>query len=739
MQVILLNLVLAIISSFVASYIVLTRKYTRARLMAFVILGASIWSYGYAMEMFFTGLEGKLFWANIQFLGMALTNVLPLFIAHFFDKEEWLTKKNIAIVFIVPVLFLGMAITNGFHGAVIRTASINYMDKSAPLVRTYGWATHTFMTYTYLFVGAGLVFALKNAKSYSEENWKILYVLVGIISLPVAYSFYHVFFSTGLSIDYTAAMYNVIAITLALFTPADMRVGSLFPLEYASIVGGMNDIVVITNKADRISYVNPAARDKINQFIGINKDDIVGKKMNQLIQDANINEAETEIEFSGTRFSISYFMLKDWRGRENSVCYILRDLSDRVILENKLETLHLYATKISNAQTMVEVGEVTSNALSKSLGFNNGVLAIFEKNEVSYVKLWGITSEQFQSVISKENTIENILKMGDSQIFPSVDDFLIDVGFGKSQNFKEKTMTYVPIILGGNVIGVLTLFQPRHWTFTEKDQNMLELFGGHIASAIFTIRQNEKLKEVQAAEIKQILEGAGRVSSMVRHDLRGPLQTIRNAAYIVEKNPDNITKMAPIINKSVDYVVKILEDLQYQDQPNHYEKVKLNLNTLIDQALTQLIVPENIIIEKHLCEDPVQHMLDKIKIQRMFDNLFRNAFEAMPQGGVLSIYTRKCLHGTEIRIHDTGIGVEDINKLFRPFHTTKLNGMGLGLVSVKQTVEMHGGFIEVESEFGVGTEFTIRIPQEESKRNEGYKAQHDYHKIEYHPQSSRHA
>ena len=199
---------------------------------------------------------------------------------------------------------------------------------------------------------------------------------------------------------------------------------------------------------------------------------------------------------------------------------------------------------------------------------------------------------------------------------------------------------------------------------------------------------------------------------MVRHDLRGPLQTIRNAVHIMETRPENNGKMRPIINRSIDYMVKILEDLQYQDQPNHYEKVELSMNTLIEQVLTQLLVPENITIESNLCEHPVNHQLDKIKIQRMLNNLFRNAFEAMPDGGTLTISTRKCSHGTEVSIKDTGVGIEDTSKLFKPFHTTKINGMGLGLVSVKQTVERHGGQIIVESEKGVGTEFIIRIPED---------------------------
>lgn len=712
MRLILLNLVLAIISSFVASYIVLTRKYLRARLLAFILIGASIWSYGYSLEMFFSTVETKLVWVNVQFLGMALTNILPLFIFHFFDKEEWLTKRNVSLALAIPALFMGLAFTNSFHHGVIRDVSLNYIEPNYPLIKSYGWAMYGFIGYTHLFIGSSLVFAVRNARKYSEENWKMLIAMVGLIAIPVVYSFNYFFFSKMITPEYTAPMFNVLAVSFALFTPSDMRVGSLFPLEYASILGGMNDIVVITNLADRVTYVNPAAKDQINESMRIDKDDIVGKKISRIIGENPTDALDKELEFNGTRFNISTFKLPDWRGRQKSICYILRDITDRVTLEKKLETLHLYATRISNTQTMEQIGEITSNALSKSLGFDNGVLFQFEENDVKYVKLWGITSEEFNDVMNTDQILDKLTQITESQIYPSVDDFLIDVGFGASKNFKNKTMALIPIIVEGKVIGILALFQLQFRPLTNKDLNLMEIFGGHIASAIFSLKQNEKLKEIQVEEIKQILEGAGRVSSMVRHDLRGPLQTIRNAAYIVESNPDSITRMAPIINKSVEYIVKILEDLQYQDQPSHYEKVQLNLNTLIEQALTQLIVPENITIHQNLCEDPIEHMLDKIKIQRMLDNLFRNAFEAMTMGGILTISTRKCLHGTEIKVQDTGVGIVDTSKLFTPFHTTKINGMGLGLVSVKQTVEKHSGVIEVVSEQGEGTEFIIRIPKD---------------------------
>jgi signal transduction histidine kinase len=594
---------------------------------------------------------------------------------------------------------------------VLKTISVNHLELNYPLIKTYGWAFYGFIIYTSAFIGSSLVFGVKNAREYSEENWKKMVLWMGIMGIPVLSSIYFTYFSKGVVLDYTAPLYNIIAVGVALFAPSEMKIGSLFPLEYASIVGNMNDIVVITNTSGLISYVNPSAKNLISSTFNVDKDNIVGKKINQFIGEEAWGTTEKELEFNGTKYDISTFKLPDWRGTPKSTCYILRDLSERVKLERKLETLHLYATHISNAQSMDEIGDITSNALSNSLGFESGMLCMIEDYLVYYNKLWGLKEEQFQTFIKTDLVIENMVGIDKPQIYDSVDDFLVKVGFGRSKNFKDKTMALITIIVEGNVIGTMALFQNNIRTFTKDDLNLLEIFGGHIASAVFSFKQNEALIQIQAEEIKQILEGAGRVFSMVRHDLRGPLQTIRNAAHIIKSKPRNIEKMGPIINRSIDYMVKILEDLQYQDQPNHYDKAKLNMNSLIEQVLTQLIVPDNINVQTNLCENPSEHMLDKMKIQRMLNNLFRNAFEAMDQGGALTISTIR-LNGTQIRVRDTGVGIEDTSKLFKPFHTTKINGMGLGLVSVKQTIEKHGGVIEVESEKGVGTEFIIRIPED---------------------------
>jgi signal transduction histidine kinase len=98
-------------------------------------------------------------------------------------------------------------------------------------------------------------------------------------------------------------------------------------------------------------------------------------------------------------------------------------------------------------------------------------------------------------------------------------------------------------------------------------------------------------------------------------------------------------------------------------------------------------------------------------MQRALTNIIGNALQAMPDGGTLSIITKKNGQSASINVADTGTGIppENISKLFEPLFTTKSRGVGLGLAIVKSVIEAHGGTITVES-VGRGSKFCIALP-----------------------------
>jgi signal transduction histidine kinase len=94
----------------------------------------------------------------------------------------------------------------------------------------------------------------------------------------------------------------------------------------------------------------------------------------------------------------------------------------------------------------------------------------------------------------------------------------------------------------------------------------------------------------------------------------------------------------------------------------------------------------------------------------------KNALEATPKGGIVTVETRSEPGSVVLLVEDTGVGIPDDIKvhLFHPLYTTKANGMGLGLSYVKQVAEAHGGSVALESRVGEGTRVTVRLPDPRS-------------------------
>jgi signal transduction histidine kinase len=120
----------------------------------------------------------------------------------------------------------------------------------------------------------------------------------------------------------------------------------------------------------------------------------------------------------------------------------------------------------------------------------------------------------------------------------------------------------------------------------------------------------------------------------------------------------------------------------------------------------------NIRINLYAAPDVPEVSLDRDLFKQALLNLMLNAEQAMPEGGHLVLQTRASGDAVCLDVIDTGKGIEPdtLAKLFRPFHTTKPGGTGLGLATTRKIIRAHGGEIEVQSEPGRGTKFTVRMP-----------------------------
>jgi signal transduction histidine kinase len=232
-------------------------------------------------------------------------------------------------------------------------------------------------------------------------------------------------------------------------------------------------------------------------------------------------------------------------------------------------------------------------------------------------------------------------------------------------------------------------------------------------------KRTEQLKKTQADLVKsEKLAAIGELAGMVGHDLRNPLSGIKNSVYFMKKKGNDISQtqaqeMFEIINKCVDYSNKIVNDLLDYSREVRLELREESLKKLLTESLCMLDISEKIEISNRLNDAPTVK-IDADKIKRVFINLIKNAIDAMPNGGKITIDSNQVNSSLEVSFSDTGKGIADdvLPKLFSPLFTTKAQGMGFGLAICKRIIEAHGGTIKVKTTKNKGTTFTVTLPIE---------------------------
>src|SRR3990170_8810735 len=232
---------------------------------------------------------------------------------------------------------------------------------------------------------------------------------------------------------------------------------------------------------------------------------------------------------------------------------------------------------------------------------------------------------------------------------------------------------------------------------------------------------NDMLTEIENKTVKlqksERFATIGELATMVAHDLRNPLQGITNAVFYLKRNislkNNKQQEMLEIIEEDIKYSDKIVNDLLDYSREMQLQLEEATPKSLMKVALSTVEVPANImVLDETQNESAIK--VDVLYMKRIFVNIIRNAVEAMPMGGTLTLRSRALNGNVDFIFSDTGVGIskEDLRKLFTPLFTTKPKGMGFGLPICKRVVEAHGGKISVESTLGKGATFTLTVPTE---------------------------
>jgi PAS domain S-box-containing protein len=279
--------------------------------------------------------------------------------------------------------------------------------------------------------------------------------------------------------------------------------------------------------------------------------------------------------------------------------------------------------------------------------------------------------------------------------------------------FWVETVKAAVIGPGGEVIGTTGI--ARDITERRGAEVALRQLAGELEQ-----RVNERtaaLAEAQETLVRrERLAVLGQLAGGVAHQIRNPLAAIMNASYVVERHlakddihPD-VHQALRIIHDEVRHANVIITGLLDFARVRSLERQPVDIGELVTRALGAAAVPETIQVEREIRASRTVDV-DVDQLQSALANVFRNAVEAMPDGGLLRVEVMADDREVIIRVGDTGpgLGAQILAHLFEPLHSTKPLGVGLGLVTARTFVEAHGGRIEAKTS-DRGALFEVRLP-----------------------------
>lgn len=264
----------------------------------------------------------------------------------------------------------------------------------------------------------------------------------------------------------------------------------------------------------------------------------------------------------------------------------------------------------------------------------------------------------------------------------------------------------VPMVIRGELLGLITVGDRVSGVpFSVQDFDMLKCVGDHAAASLLNVQLSQRL--LQAKE----LEAFQAMAAFFVHDLKNAASTLNlmlKNLPIHFDNPEFRADALRGIGKTVTHINGLIGRLSLLRHELKVELAEGDLNDVVADVLAGLKAPNSCVQKDVHPLPPIP--LDREQLNKVVTNLVLNATEASSHNGQVRVGTRQENGWVVLSVEDNGCGMSEeflSQSLFRPFQTTKKNGLGIGMFQSKMIVEAHGGRITVASQPGKGTNFQV--------------------------------
>jgi two-component system, sporulation sensor kinase A len=255
-----------------------------------------------------------------------------------------------------------------------------------------------------------------------------------------------------------------------------------------------------------------------------------------------------------------------------------------------------------------------------------------------------------------------------------------------------------------------------HWVHLESRCKPIVDETGRLISFMIVSRDiTEKKRAEELLRQSDMLSAVGQLAAGIAHEIRNPLTALRGFIQLMQSSAED-ERYCGIMLSELDRINLIVSELLLLAKPQAVKYQQRQVGTILKNVLSLLdsqAILNDIQIHAWIEEKLPPITCEENQLKQVFINLFKNAIEAMPNGGDLRVEAEALDEGkVRIRIKDTGCGIdpEQIPRLGEPFYTTKEKGTGLGLMVSHKIIEEHGGSITITSEPEKGTTVDVILP-----------------------------
>ena len=416
-----------------------------------------------------------------------------------------------------------------------------------------------------------------------------------------------------------------------------------------------------------------------------------------------------------------------------------------------LGLIHEVVQQVIGLTDSSEVAEITSDLLARYFAYE--LCSVFIADEKGALTIAGFGGTSPQVVKRAMKSFEYPLSGGiTGHVFESgesvvVNDVLQDSRYRAIKGWQAGSEMCVAIRDGEKVLGIIDVESSSRNAFTHNDFMALESLAGILASVITSADQYQRLQitisqlrstqvelrarmDAQRSAENRLVQAAklaavGEMAAAIAHELNNPLTSVTGFAELalsdISEESETRKDLEIVMREAVRArdVVRRLLDFARQSESS---RARASLNDVVDDVVAlsrHLIHTSGVTLNLVLEEDLPWILVDVNQMKQVLLNLIHNALQAMPSGGELTISTKSTARGgrdwIKVSVQDTGIGIPKVDqaRIFEPFYTTKgqEGGTGLGLSVTYGIITDHGGQIDVESQPGAGSKFSVWLPQ----------------------------